>query len=241
MGKSLESYENLNPNFPNTHWSYIENILENNSEESKELLCYSYWKPIFTYIYYKVHDVDKAEDLTQSFFIRFLSSKFLKNINKDKGRLRYYLMKSIQHFIINQVRENQAQKRGGGRKIISIDKLNDEDKELMELSHELTPEKAFEMSWASSLIQKSFQRIEQDFIKKGKHNLFKEFSEYIFVRPKKGTYTELSAKVQMSESNVNKSIQRLRQKYFKYLRDEISKTVVDQNDVEAELNEILKL
>ena len=66
---------------------------------------------------------EDAEDLTQGFFALLLERKDLNTVQKEKGRLRSYLLTSVKHFLAGGSRHAMAIKRGKGQRLIPLDDI----------------------------------------------------------------------------------------------------------------------
>jgi len=92
--------------------------------EALEELCGAYWPPVYAFVRRQGHSPDDALDLTQGFFARFLERKQVKLADPDRGRFRSFLLSSLKNFLANDWARAQAEKRGGGQAIISIDEMS---------------------------------------------------------------------------------------------------------------------
>jgi DNA-directed RNA polymerase specialized sigma24 family protein len=63
-----------------------------------------------------------AQDLVQAFFAHLLAQNTLSRADQAKGRLRNFLLGSLQNFLINEHDRARALKRGGGHEILSLDR-----------------------------------------------------------------------------------------------------------------------
>jgi hypothetical protein len=91
-------------------------------------LCSTYWYPLYAYVRRKGHAPQDAQDLTQEFFSRLLESPWLRDVHPSKGKFRSFLLASMNHFLANEWRRNQTQKRGGGRAIFFLEAAAVEDR-----------------------------------------------------------------------------------------------------------------
>jgi RNA polymerase sigma-70 factor (ECF subfamily) len=91
--------------FHTTHWSVVLSAGDSampGAREALEQLCRTYWYPLYAYVRRRGHDAHEAQDLTQEFFARLLASGALKSVNPDNGRLRAFLLSSMNHFLANE-------------------------------------------------------------------------------------------------------------------------------------------
>jgi RNA polymerase sigma-70 factor (ECF subfamily) len=110
--------------FATTHWSVIVAAGQRATPQSRlalEELCKTYWFPLYTYARRRGHSKEDAEDLTQSFFAKFLEKNYLDGLNAERGRFRAFLLASLKHFLANEWDKAQRQKRGGHATHLSLD------------------------------------------------------------------------------------------------------------------------
>src|ERR1035437_1833395 len=108
-----------------------------------EKLCRTYWYPLYCYVRRKGHATSAAQDLTQEFFARLLEKPWLCDVHPSKGKFRSFLLASMNHFLANEWRRDQTQKRGGGTTTFSFDATGAEDCYRLEPSHDESPDKIF--------------------------------------------------------------------------------------------------
>src|SRR5215510_13165435 len=96
---------------------------ENSSEAGEALarLCQTYWLPIYAFIRKRGYGPYETQDLTQQFFAGFLEKRRVAQAVRERGRFRSFLMTSVDNFLRNAHDHSRAQKRGGGKPLISLD------------------------------------------------------------------------------------------------------------------------
>src|SRR5512135_2905108 len=101
--------------FLTTHWSVVLAAKDKSSPESAaalEVLCRAYWYPLYAYVRRQGHSPADAQDLTQDFFARFLEKQYFKLADPARGRFRTFLLTALKHFLANEWKKSQRQKRG---------------------------------------------------------------------------------------------------------------------------------
>src|SRR5437764_912028 len=142
--------------FTTTHWSVISAASEHGSSqaaEALEKLCSTYWYPLYAFVRRRGYEAHDAQDLTQSFFARLLDKGYLSGVDRTKGKFRSFLLAALEHFLANDWRRSQAQKRGGGAKFISLDDELVEEQYLQLRAEGISAEKIFERQWAATLLE----------------------------------------------------------------------------------------
>jgi RNA polymerase sigma-70 factor (ECF subfamily) len=86
--------------FQTTHWSVVLAARQGDASQADaalELLCGTYWYPLYTFVRRRGHTVEEAQDLTQEFFARLVQRDFLRNVAREKGRFRTFLLAALKN------------------------------------------------------------------------------------------------------------------------------------------------
>ncbi len=228
------------PVFQTTHWSVVLEAKDGESFAALGQLCRAYWFPLYAFVRRQGHDVHDAQDLTQGFFELFLAKHYLKDVEREKGRFRSFLLASLKHFLANEWKKAGRQKRGGGIDIISFDAVEAEERLRMEPADLSEAETLFDRRWARTVLGSVMAKLRTEFEQSGRGDRFQELSALIFQEPAPGDYTRLAAQWRVTESGVRSSVQRMRQRYTALFREEIAHTVNDPRDVDGEIVHLLK-
>jgi RNA polymerase sigma factor (sigma-70 family) len=223
-------------NFNTTHWSVV--LLAGQSmipqaEAALENLCRTYWYPLYAYVRRQGHSAHDAQDLTQEFFARLLQKNYINLAAPERGRFRSFLLKSMHHFLVSDWVRGQAQKRGGGRKIFSLDEVAAEQTYLQEPAGQLAPESLYDKRWALTVLDRALDRLREDYGAAGKGALFDQLKGSLLADG--STYAELAALLGMSEGAVKVAVHRMRQRFRQVVRAEVAHTVADPAHVDEEL------
>jgi RNA polymerase sigma factor (sigma-70 family) len=229
--------------FVTTRWSLILSA-GNGREEQKAHdalaeLCRTYWRPIFSFVCRRGYSTEDAQDLAQDFFVTILEHNWLQHADRNRGRFRSLLLRSLQNFLINAAEKTHARKRGGDVEFISWDdwaaeaplQLSDSTQAL----DSLPPERLFDLTWATTVVEHALQRLREECESKGKLWLFQALSRHLTDERDEVSYADLSAELGVAETVVKKQLHNMRQRYRNLLRDEVSQTVEDPADVDDEI------
>src|SRR5947199_3053282 len=102
--------------FVTTQWRTVLTAAESGADQTQALeeLCRTYWYPLYAYVRRQGHSKEDAEDLTQTFFARFLEKNYIEGLRSEKGKFRAFLLAALKHFLVNEWDRGRRQKRGGG-------------------------------------------------------------------------------------------------------------------------------
>jgi RNA polymerase sigma factor (sigma-70 family) len=212
---------------------------EPRAAEAMAELCRIYWYPLYAYIRRRGHPSHEAEDLTQEFFLRLLAKDDLADVDRRKGKFRAFLLAALKHFLANQWDRSQAQKHGGGQRILSLDALGAESRYHLEPADNLTPERLFERQWALTVLERVLARLQAEFAADGKSALFEGLKSFLTDGRPAASYAEAAAALQMSEGAVKVAVHRVRRRYRQLLKEEIAHTVADPAEIDDEIRYLL--
>src|SRR5438552_13307188 len=134
-----------------THWTLVLRARQSDpTETGREALsdfCDAYWPPLYTFLRLRGHASPEAQDLVQGFFVHLLEKNTLSRADKEKGRLRTFLLGSLQNFLCNEYDHSRRLKRGGGHQIISIEEhLSEIEASLNKAAH-ISDYRACNLAW----------------------------------------------------------------------------------------------
>ena len=123
--------------FATTHWSLVvaaqpDEASQTQARQALEELCRAYWYPLYAFVRNRGYSSSDAQDLTQSFFARFIETGGFASADPERGRFRSYLLGAMKHFLANEWHRAQAQKRGGGVTFLELDALDPEARYALE-------------------------------------------------------------------------------------------------------------
>src|SRR4051794_28515308 len=188
--------------FCETRWSVVVAAGRQASPDAREALatlCQVYWYPLYAYVRRHGHAATDAQDLTQEFFARLLEKNSVGAADPAKGKFRSFLLASLKHFLANEWRRADAQKRGGGQVPLSLDFQGGETRFTLEPAHELTAEKLFERRWALTLLEQTLATLREEFARSGKLPLFEHLKAYLGGDAGTVPYRDLAAALGMTE------------------------------------------
>jgi RNA polymerase sigma-70 factor (ECF subfamily) len=201
-------------------------------------LCANYWYPLYAYVRRLGRSAEEAQDLAQEFFTRLLEKNFLQSADPSRGKFRTFLLTSFRNFLANEYDRSNAQKRGGGKSIVSMDQQTAEWKTRFEPSHVQSPERIFDRRWALTLLEQALSRLRSEYTGSGRGPIFDHLKGFLTGDQQQGTYREMASRLGLSEAALTTAIHRLRQRYREVLREEIGKTVAKEEEIDAEIRDL---
>ena len=101
--------------FPSTYWSMVLTAADTDSLASAAALarlCQDYWYPLHVFVRRSGYTHHEAQGLTQEFLARLLERNVLKAAVPARGKLRHFLLRSLEHFLRNKRDRSQGQGYG---------------------------------------------------------------------------------------------------------------------------------
>ena len=215
------------------------------AESAREALagfCEAYWPPLYSFLRHRGFSSADAQDLVQGFFAHLLEQNALSCADQQKGRLRTFLLGSLQNFLFNEYDRARALKRGGGRQIVSIEEhLPDVEAAMLATSH-LSDAACYDLVWASTIVSRAWQNLQNAFMAEGKAEWLEELRPFVAggnVTPL--NQEEAATRLGVPIATLRTWLSRLRQRYRESLRAEVASTVSDPADLDQELHHLYQI
>ena len=229
--------------FTTTHWSLV---LEAQGEtpaaqRALEILCRTYWRPLYGFARRHGLGREEAQDLVQEFFARLLAHRNLDTVRREKGRLRSYLLVSLKRFLATERHRASSVKRYETGPHIPLDELLESDLADFERTESFSADRLYERRWALAVLEQVLMRLESEYQAAGNAALFERLKEFLVGERGRPTQAEIATELGMTENAVKQAFHRLRQRYRVLLREEIAHTVAQPGDVEGELRHLVSV
>lgn len=227
--------------FANTHWSIVRRA-QDKSETALNSLFGNYRDPVFVWLrtrHYSHHD---AEDIVQGFFANLLRHDFLKQLSRERGRFRSFLLTSLKNYLSDRRDKENALKRGGGQVPDSLQETDDQGQPLHDpAGSAAAPDREFDRAWARTVLAKSLHQLQSECARTGHAALCAELEPVMFADETAAPYREIAGRLGMTESAVTTAAHRIRARLRGILREEILQTVDNEADFQDELNYLRSL
>ena len=229
--------------FLTTRWSLVLQAGRAEGEKSRAALSElieTYWYPLYAYVRRRGHSAEDAQDLTQAFFTRLLEKNVVGVADPSRGRFRSFLLGSLKNFLANEWDRATAQKRGGGQRVLSLDYTVADERFKREPVCRITPEMEFERNWALAVLERALKKVEEVYEGRGKRALFETLRPALVEWNDETSRRAMADELGMTEGAVKVALHRMRNVFREKLRDEISQTVDEQRDLDAELADLIE-
>jgi DNA-directed RNA polymerase specialized sigma24 family protein len=218
---------------------------EDSTESSRRALsgfCEAYWPPLYSFLRHRGFSSADAQDLVQGFFAHLLEQNTLTRADQKRGRLRTFLLGSLQNFLFNEYDRARALKRGGGRQLVSIEEHLPEAEAAMTATAHLSDAGCYDLVWASTIVRRAWDNLQSAFVAEGKAEWLEELRPFVAggsVTPP--NQEKAAARLGVPIATLRTWLSRLRQRYRESLRTEVASTVSDPADVDQELHHLYQI
>lgn len=229
--------------FPTTHWSLVVRAGDEDSQGPRQALAelvVAYLPALQTHLVYrKGLAAEQADDVLQEFVAqKVLEKNLIAHADRALGKFRTFLLTALDRFLYNWLRHQQLGRRVGGRQRVTMDEVDQEC-----LGREETPSEAFDVSWASQIIQGALAQMRTECEASGRRELWSLF-ECRVVGPTleakpSPSYQELVERFGFSSptqaSNLLVTAKRM---YARALRSVIGQYARDEQEIDDELADL---
>ncbi len=211
------------------------------AKRAMEELCQAYWFPLYVFVRRQGFSPQDAEDLTQGYFETLITKDYLSQADRDRGRLRSFLLTTLKHYLADQWSKASALKRGRGQKVISLDATEAEGRYALEPVDEGSPDRIFDQRWALTLLDNVLAALRTHYIDAGQEPVFEGLKRFLAWNDASEAYRQAASELGMKENAVRVAIFRMRRRYGDLLRQHVADTVTSPDDVPGELEHLLAL
>jgi len=181
---------------------------------------------------------DRVADLLQGFVSdKIVEQNLLARADRERGRFRTFLLTSLQHYVIDQFRQDSSSRRspeGGPPASIASG---------AEPAVMGKPAEAFDIEWARQLLNETLQRMRAHCESTGRHDLWQIFEERVLKATMEGdepaAYEELAARFKLdTTAQAANLLVTAKRMYARVLRSVIAEYARDEEDVEQEISDL---
>lgn len=232
---SPESSETT-PRFQPTRWSVVLRTRGDGPEARRalETLCTIYWFPLYTWCRARGHPPADAEDLIQGFFLRVIGKNLFASADESRGKLRTYLLTSLQRHIRDEQEKTNAARRGSGR-VIAIDPTIAEAAYGNSLVTGESPEQTYDRQWALTVLDHAIGSLQREAAARGKSAAFTAMRQFLTDEGDAESYAIAAASLGMTPGAFKVAVHRFRARFRETLRTVVTDTQTEGADPDEEL------
>ena len=214
-------------------------------------LCRAYWPPLYAFVRQRGYNPADAQDLVQGFVAFLLESQGYARVDRRHGKFRSFLLASLRNYLADARDRAGRLKRGGDRELLPLDARTLAYAERVlaaELSSSVAgavpdEERAFERRWALAVVGRALEELEREFAASGPTRalIFRELRPFLTGGAELPPQKEVAARLEVSLEALRNTLSRLRTRYREALRAEVARTLLPDDDVEAELRYLCRV
>ena len=240
---------NKDGRFPTTEWTLVGRLRHEDTTVCRlalNELCAQYHYPLYCFIRWRAVSHHDAEDVLHDFMAKLLRLNAFQNLEEDKGRLRTFLARSLDRFLISHHhRESRREARE-----VPVDDLHLvlepglEQRFKTEASPaELGPDVMFDRRWCAELLTRVLRLLEAEFEDKGKSAVFRVLRPVLLTGGSLRGHdaAAMAASLEMSQEALRTTLLRMLREYRALLREEVRQTVGSHEDVDAEIQHLMQV
>ena len=222
--------------FPTTHWSMLAAASLSGDDAARAALarlCQAYRPPVVVFLLQRGYPANAAEDLAQEFFLKLLESRAWKRADRAQGRFRTFLLGTLMHVVGRVKARGEAECRGGGAFIGSLDELAENGFEASAAVEE--SDGGFDREWARQLMDAALAGVARPFLEDGRAGGWVVISRFLPGAGEPPGYEEAAAQLGISLGALKTAVHRVRQRFREELRASVARTVSAAHEIDDEL------
>jgi RNA polymerase sigma-70 factor (ECF subfamily) len=160
-------------------------------------------------------------------------------VTREGGKFRSYLLRAVDHFLINEWRRDNSVKRGGGTTIFSLDGVDADARYRLEPADGATSEALYDRRWAVTVLDSVRAGLREEYLRQGKVELYTALENCLTGDGDLLSRAELMARLDLKESALKMAVHRLRKRFGELLRAEIAQTVTTADEIEDDIRALI--
>lgn len=232
--------------FPATHWSLVARAADADADARREALGQLLGRYLPALRAHLVHrkglPPEKADDLVQEFITsKILDKDLIARADRQLGKLRTFLLTALDRFVLNQLRNDRAQKRApSDGAMVAYDEWHGG------LPAGGRPSEVFDVTWARGVIAEALRQMHDECELTDRRDLWGVFQCRVVGPTLEGTppvdYGELVRRFEFkSPCQASNGLTTAKRMYARALRSAIAQYAVNPEEIESELIELKQI
>jgi RNA polymerase sigma-70 factor (ECF subfamily) len=227
--------------FPVTNWTLIARLKSSDESVSAPALneiCELYHYPLYCYIRRRGLSHHDAQDALHDFMAKLLRAEALQAADKEKGRLRSYLVNALQNSLIARHHRETNRRL---HEVAVDERLPFDWMEKRYLSERFsdadTPDRLFDRKWCEQLLSLVLSKLKQTYIKRDRLDMFEALQPVLVSGGSLVGHDSqaLADRLSMEKGAMRAALMRMLREYKSLLVKEVRQTIGSEEDVESEI------
>jgi RNA polymerase sigma-70 factor (ECF subfamily) len=232
--------------FPTTIWSMVRAAQQPDGPEywaAMNRCIAAYWRPVFCFLRARGYPLQRAEDLTQEFFLRFYEREWIERADPQRGRFRTFLLSILTRFLADQGAERAPRQQLFDDRLVTISALLGDSDRAFEPPDNHTPEEVFMHQWAQAVIAHVQRRLEIWCIDRGRPDWYTMFCRAYLPSPNspRTTQQSLADQLHRTRDQVRYGLEEVHRQFVEFLRAEVGDQVGPADDLDIQIRELESL
>ena len=203
-------------------------------------LCEAYYEPLVVYLGHREPGLP-AREVAHEFFAELLAGDPFARLDRDGGRFRSYLLGALKHFLSHRRAAGLRLKRGAGAVHLPLSVPTDTSPGIEPPDPVLpAPDAAYDRAWALTLLARALASLRAEFAADDRVAEFDRLKPWLTGEATHGEQAEAARSLGRDPEALKASVHRLRRRFRRAVRAEVSATLREDADVEAELRALLQ-
>ncbi len=217
--------------FPTTRWTIVNQL--GNGERRLRFIAWdefvtAYQRPLLLWMTVRCGNASLAEELVQSFLVKIHGKDHsIVALDASKGRLRAWLLVSLQRHWIDHHRREGAEELGLSEDLVAVENVS---------------EATYDREWALSVARRVISQLRDEHEARGTMPLFTAFLEIIDA-PEREARADWCVQLGMMPNTFNVALMRFRERLSVRLREEVASTILgnEVEDIDDELRYLVTI
>lgn len=234
------------PLFPATRWTLLQRVRSGTEAEAQaalEVLCRSYWRPLYCVARRRQLSEADAQDAVQGFFASLLRRATFATADEAAGKLRQLLLCAFDNYCVQQWHKVHRQKRGSGAVHVELAEFTVAEEHYQRAASETASiEQFYNRQWATALLERSLDALRADYEKRGWQSRYELLVGPLLRQDDDVPLGQVASRAGMTPGALRVTLHRMRMHYRDKIERELAATL-DTDDpalIRAEMAELFR-
>ncbi len=224
--------------FPTTRWSLVDRFGQTGAESQMSEFLARYRPALLAFLQSQAMFRQDAEDIVQGYIAdKLLQDRLLREADALRGRLRNFLMRSLQNYALNTLRAARAAHRRPVQGLVSLDEVG------VDAAAMNQAQTRFEVEWARTVLAETLRRTQEEAEQKKMPEVWavlrRRIIEPLIHQRPTPPYAELVEELGItSPAEASNKLMTAKRMFSRNLRRIVSEYVSSPDQIEQELHDL---